>query len=207
MVTALKKQKYTLEEYFELERNSEEKFEFWDGTVWCMSGASIVHEDIVSYTLRSLGDRLSEDCHVSASNVRVKVPIYPPYRYPDLTVVCGKRQIETVSGLEMLVNPQIIIEVLSPSTEAFDRGAKFTYYKSIESLCEYILIATDHAYVTQIIKSPKGEWIHRDVEGIDSILSLPTFNLEIPLSQIYRDVEFHPVGYVDPETERSLQGR
>lgn len=201
---AIEGQAYTLEEYFELERNSEEKWEFWDGHVWCMSGASIIHEDIVSNTLRSLGDRLGDNCHVSGSNVRVKVPIYPPYRYPDLTVVCGKRIVETVSGLEMLVNPQMIIEVLSPSTEAFDRGAKFTYYRSIESLREYILIATDRPNITQISKGPGDEWFYRDLEGIDAVLSLPPFDAEIALSLIYRNVEFPPTAHVEAEPDGSF---
>jgi len=204
---AVSGQKYTLEEYFELERNSEEKWEFWDGNVWCMSGASIVHEDIVSNTLRAFGDKLGSDCYVSGSNVRVKVPIFPPYRYPDLTIVRGERELETVSGLEMLLNPQIIIEVLSPTTEAFDRGAKFTYYKSIPSLREYILIATDEAFVTQFIRRPDDDWIHRDTNAIDSLLLLPTFNLMVPLSEIYDRVVFPPKGFIHPETERSFQGR
>src|SRR5947208_986907 len=83
---------------------------------------------------------------------RVKVPSYLPYRYPDLTVVCGKREKETIAGLEMLINPLVIVEVLSPSTEALDRGAKFTYYKSIASLREYILIATDQPVITRFVK-------------------------------------------------------
>ncbi len=204
---AFANQIYTLEEYFELEKNSEEKWEFWDGQIWCMSGASLVHEDIVANLLRSLGNRLPERCRVAGSNVRVKVPKFPPYRYPDLTVVCGKRESETINGLEMLVNPQVIIEVLSPTTEAFDRGAKFTYYRSIPSFREYILVAPYSAHITQLILRADGEWVIRDVVGIDGILTLPTVDIEVPLSEIYRDVEFPPQGYVDPETERSLQGR
>lgn len=203
---AISNQIYTLEEYFELERNSEEKWEFWDGHVWCMSGASIVHEDIVANTLKAFGKRL-DDCFVSGSNVRVKVPIYPPYRYPDLTIVCGSRDIETVSGLEMLLNPEIIIEVLSPSTEAFDRGSKFTYYKSIPSFREYILISVGDAYVTQFFKSSEDKWINQDVTGIASVLRLHSFNVEVPLSEIYRRVVFPPKGFVHPESDRSLQGR
>src|ERR1043165_2366057 len=131
---AISKQKYTLEEYFELERNSEEKWEFWDGHVWCMSGASLIHEDIVANLIFALKSKLPKGCFAAGSNVRVKVPEFPPYRYPDVTVVCGQRMKEVVSGLEILLNPQMIIEVLSPSTEAFDRGNKFKYYKSIPSL-------------------------------------------------------------------------
>ena len=198
---AVADQKYTLEEYFELERNSEEKWEFWDGSVWSMSGASLVHEDIVSNFLHTLRSRLPDGCKTSGSNVRVKVPEFPPYRYPDLTIVCGHRESETISGLEMLLNPQAIIEVLSPSTEAFDRGAKFTYYKSIPSLREYILVAPDRAHITHLVLRDGGEWTIEDVLDIDGVLTLPTFGVDVPLADIYQGVEFPPQPFIDPETE------
>ncbi len=204
---AITGQKYTLEEYFELERNSEEKWEFWDGNVWCMSGASFVHEDIVANLLRELGNKLPPECRASGSNVKVKVPTFLPYRYPDVTIVCEKRESETISGLEVLLNPQVIIEVLSPSTEAFDRGAKFSYYKSIPSLREYILIATDRPHVTRFVKQTENEWINSDAIGLDALLTLLQFGVDIPLSEIYRRIEFRPQGYLDPETERRFQGR
>lgn len=201
---AIANQKYTLEEYFEIERNSEEKWEFWDGFVWNMSGASLNHEDIVSNTLHFLRGCLKKGCRVSASNVRVKVPLYPPYRYPDLTVVCGNRERETLSGLELLTNPQMIIEVLSPSTEAFDRGAKFTYYKSIPSLTDYLLVATERAFITHFERRNEFEWINRDADGIGGILSLPTFGVELLLSEVYLDVEFPEPVIRTPEEERFM---
>jgi Uma2 family endonuclease len=202
MATPIPNQKYTLEEYFELERNSEEKWEFWDSSVWSMSGASFVHEDIVSNLLRELGNRLPKGCRASGSNVKVKVPIFPPYRYPDLTIVCGRREKEIIGGLEVLLNPQVIVEVLSPSTEAFDRGAKFTYYKSIPSLKEYVLISTDRPNITHFAKRDETEWINRDVIGIDADLLLPTFDVKVPLTEIYRDVDFHLFELPDPELDR-----
>jgi len=203
---AIAEQKYTLEEYFELERNSEEKWEFWNGHVWCMSGASLAHEDIVANMIRSLGNRLPDGCFVAASNVRVRVPKFPPYRYPDLTIVCGQREIESISGLEMLINPQVIIEVLSPSTEAFDRGDKFLYYRSIPSFLEYILVTPDQPHVTQLFLNADNEWIVRDFVGLESALVLATSGIEVPLSEIYRRIEFPPQGFLDPETERRFQG-
>lgn len=187
---AIAGQKYTLAEYFELERESEEKWEFWNGHIWCMSGASFTHEDIVANLISSLTGLLPEGCRVSGSNVKVKVPIYPPYRYPDLTIVCGKRESEMMSGLEVLLNPQVIIEVLSPSTERFDRGAKFTYYKSIPSLREYILIATEIPFVSHFVKKSENGWLNRDIEGMQASLNLPTLDVDVPLSEVYRDIEF-----------------
>ena len=116
---AIKDQKYTLEEYFELEKNSEEKFDFGDGNVWCMSRASSLHERIVSNAIFHLRTVLGRGCSVFGSNLKVKVPAYLPYRYPNLSVYCGEGNFESREGPEVLTNPQMIIEVLSPSTEGF----------------------------------------------------------------------------------------
>lgn len=187
---AVKEQKYTLEEFFELEKQSEEKWEFWDGYVWNMSGASFIHEDIVSNTIYALRNRLPKGCRVSGSNVKVRVPEYPPYRYPDLTIVCGERKQEIMGCLQVLINPQMIIEVLSPSTEAFDRGAKFTYYKSIPSLREYLLISAQMPQVSHFTKQGENEWVNRDRSEVESAIMLPTFGVDLLLSEIYLDVEF-----------------
>ena len=187
---AIADQKYTIEEYFELERQSEEKWEFWNGHVWNMSGASFAHEDIVSNTIYSLRNRLPKGCRVSGSNVKVMVPDFPPYRYPDLTVVCGERKQDIIGGLQVLLNPQMIIEVLSPSTEAFDRGAKFAYYKSISSLQEYLLIETRFSHVSHFTKQDENEWVNRDANGLDSTIALPTFGVDLLLSEVYLNVEF-----------------
>jgi Uma2 family endonuclease len=189
-MTALPKQKYTLEEYFEIERESEEKYEYWDGNVWSMAGASPAHERIVSNAIFHLRTILGRNCSVFGSNLKVKVPVYNPYRYPDLSVYCGQGIYETMGKMEVLTNPQMLIEVLSPSTEAFDRGDKFTYYKSIESFTEYILIAVNRPHVTQFIKQNEREWIQREAVGLDESMFSPTFNIEVLLSEIYLDVEF-----------------
>ncbi len=190
-MTALPKHKYTLEEYFEIERESEEKFEYRDGNIWSMAGASPPHERIVV----NIGGHLRElfrgrGCSVFGSNLKVKVPTYKPYRYPDLSVYCGEGIYEMMDGLEVLINPQMLIEVLSPSTEAFDRGDKFSYYKSIPSFTEYLLVAANRPFVTQYIKQNENEWIQREATGLDGKLILQTFETEISLSEIYLDVEF-----------------
>ena len=192
-MSALPKHKYTLEEYFEIERTSEEKYEYWDGNVWSMAGASPEHERVVV----NVGGHLRElsrgrGCSVFGSNLKVKVPIYKPYRYPDLTAYCGKGIYEKLDGLDVLTNPQMLIEILSPSTEAFDRGDKFSYYKSIPSFCEYLLIAVSRPHITQFIKQNESEWIQREVEGLEGKLYLPMFEVEILLSEVYLDVEFPP---------------
>lgn len=188
---AIRDQKYTLEEYFELERNSEEKWEFWDGTVWSMAGASPVHERVVINAGAHLREILrGRKCSIFSSNLKVIVPAYSPYRYPDLTVYCGEGNFEKMGGMEVLTNPQMIIEILSPSTEAFDRGEKFSFYRSIPSFTEYLLIATNGAYITQLIKKNEDEWVQRVSKGMDGQLHLPAFDVEMLLSEVYLDIDF-----------------
>lgn len=191
-MTAQPKHKYSLQEYFEIERNSEEKFEYWDGNIWSTAGASPAHERVVSNMIFHLRTILDRKCSVFGSNLKIKVPVYPPYRYPDLSVYCGEGIYEMMDGLEVLTNPQMLVEVLSPSTEAFDRGDKFGYYKSIPGFTEYLLIAVNRPNVTQFIKQNENEWLQREADGLDGKLFLPAFDIEILLSEVYLDVEFPP---------------
>ena len=191
-MTALPKRKYSLEEYFEIERNSEERYEYFDGNIWSMAGASPNHERIVSNGIFHLRTILGNGCSVFGSNLKIKVPVFSPYRYPDLSAYCGEGIFEKMGGMEVLTNPQMIVEVLSDSTEAFDRGDKFSYYKSIESFVEYILISTKRPYITQFIKNEDGEWINREAVGLDAKLYSPTFDVEMVLSEMYLNVEFPP---------------
>jgi Uma2 family endonuclease len=156
-MSAIPKTSYTLQEYIELEKSSEEKLEYWDGNVWTMSGASLENNQITRNIGTEFGIQLREKgCQYFPADMRVKVPAYPPYRYPDLAALCGKVITEKFEGLDLLVNPQLIVEVLSPTTEAFDRGDKFIYYESIESFIEYILVAQRRPRVTQYVKQESG---------------------------------------------------
>lgn len=199
---ATKNQKYTLEEYLELERNSEEKWEFWDGHVWNMSGASPPHERIVVNLSGHLRELLrGRGCAVFGSNLKVAVPTFPPYRYPDLSVYCGEGEFVNMAGLDVLTNPQMIIEVLSRTTEAFDRGDKFDYYKSISSLTDYVLVATARPVVTHFEKRNQSEWINRMADGPDGRLLLPNFSIELLLSEVYLDIAFPKPVLRSPEDE------
>src|SRR5438105_2441791 len=116
------RRRYTLEEYFALELASEEKYEYFDGEVFNMSGGSREHEQIIANLLVALRGALrGRACRVYPSNLRVKVPSQPPYRYPDLTALCDAPQFEKTGGADVLVNPALIVEVLSASTEIYDR--------------------------------------------------------------------------------------
>lgn len=131
--------------------------------------------------------------------MRIKVPSYAPYRYPDLTALCGQPQIEQIGGIEMLVNPQLIVEVLSDSTEAFDRGDKFSYYKSIESFTEYLLVAQHRPHVSQFVKHGDGFWINYEFNDLSEAIELKSMACSVPLSAIYRDVTFPEL---DPKETR-----
>lgn len=188
---AIKNQIYTLEEYLELDHASEEKIEFWDGHIFTLAGASANHNRIQSNALFYLRLKLrGRRCEVFPSDMRVGVPAYPPYRYPDLSALCGQTMIETLGKQDILTNPQLIIEVLSDSTADFDRGYKFTYYKSIASFTEYILIAQDRPHVTQFIKQEENNWLNREFNSIDDKFRLASLDCELELSELYEGVEF-----------------
>lgn len=186
---------YTLEEYFELERSSEEKFEFWDGHVWSMSGAQFPHNQICRNLVSDLDKRLRDKgCQVLGSDMRIKVPAYSPYRYPDISALCGRPEIERIAGIDVLVNPQLIIEVLSESTEGFDRGDKFTYYKSIPSFSEYLLIAQHRPHVTQFVKHGDGFWANFEYNDLYDVIELRSVTCSVAMTDIYRSVTFPDPG-------------
>ncbi|MDT5159164.1 MAG: hypothetical protein QOH51_3521 [Acidobacteriota bacterium] len=183
--------RYTLEEYLELDKTSEERFEFWDGEVFCTSGGSEEHDEIETNLLAFLKPQLrARGCRVFSSDMRIKVPSAPPYRYADLSALCGEAQFVEVDGVDALTNPTLIVEVLSPSTEAYDRGDKFTHYKSIPTLREYLLIAQHRPHVTHLFKQDDGTWIHAEANDLDSTIKLTSLDCELPLVEIYRGVSF-----------------
>jgi len=181
--------RYTMEEYLELDRTSEERLEFWNGEIFCMSGGSEAHVEIEGNIFAFLKIQLRErGCRAFLGNVRIKVPSAPPYRYADVSALCGKAEFEEIGGVDALVNPQLIVEVLSDSTEAYDRGEKFTHYKSIPTLREYLLVSQKRPHVTHLFKDDDGKWIHSEVNDLESPVSLQTLSCELPMSEIYRDV-------------------
>ncbi len=185
------KLKYTLEEYLELDHQSEEKVEFWDGHIFTLAGANVSHNQIQINAILSLGNKLrGKGCRVFPSDMRLKVPAYSPYRYADLSALCGQPIFEKLGKQELLVNPSLIIEILSDSTAEFDRGYKFTYYKSIKSFNEYILIAQDRPHVTQFIKQDENNWLNREFNSIADKFHLASLDCELELSELYQDVEF-----------------
>ena len=190
-MSAIVKPRYTLEEYFELERKSEEKYEYFNSEVFCMSGVKRNHSLATGNIFNSLKNALgTRGCEIHASDMRVKTPSMPPYRYPEVVVACHRAQFEEIGGLDVLVNPVLIVEVLSPSTEAFDRGDKFTYYKSIPSFREYLLVAQHRPHVTHYFKQPDGKWSYEELNDLGDAVDLSSVDCALSLAEIYREVEF-----------------
>ncbi|MGI8543476.1 MAG: Uma2 family endonuclease [Aridibacter sp.] len=184
--------KYTLEEYLELDHESEENLEFWDGKVWAIENSYFKYATIKGNLIFNIGKmKRSRNKAIEVfPNLRIKVPDYPPYRYPDLSALCGKVETEKLGKQELLVNPQLIIEILSDSTADFDRGYKFTYYKSIESFVEYILIAQDRPHVSQFIKQDDNSWLNHEFNSIEDEFYLDSLDCSLTLREIYENVEF-----------------
>jgi Uma2 family endonuclease len=187
---------YTLEEYLALEQTSEARYEYWQGEVFAMSGASPAHVQIQINLITLLRTQLrGRPCRIFSSDMRLKVPSRPPYRYPDLSALCGEPRFELIGGLEVLTNPTLIVEILSPTTEAFDRGDKFTYYKSVPSFSEYLLIAQHRPHVGQYIKQSAEVWSYRECNEISATLYVPSLECLLMLTELYQDVPFEPQTY------------
>lgn len=192
-MSAIPKHKMTMEEYIEFDKNNEGRWEYFDGEVIDMAGGTLNHNRIAKNILATLEYKLQGTrCEPLPSEMRLKVPKALPYRYPDVVVVCGEPIIEKIQGQEMLVNPRLIIEILSPSTARYDYGAKFIAYQSIESFQEYLLVSQDRPHIIQYVRRPDGQWLRRDVEGVENVVAFASVDCELTLSEIYRLVKFPP---------------
>ena len=120
------------------------------------------------------------------------MPSAPPYRYGDTSAVCGQPQFETIGGVDALTNPALIIEVLSKSTEGYDRGDKFTHYKSIPNFQEYLLVAQHRPHVTHLVKQADGSWNQREYNELDAVVKLASLDCDLSLREIYEAVSFAP---------------
>lgn len=183
-------QKYTVEEYLEMEEKSEIRHEFYDGEVFAMAGTTLNHNDIVDNVRSILKDFFRpKGCRIFAENVKVKVSdIY--YPYPDVIVTCSASDI---SGTYIIKHPSILVEVLSKSSATYDRGFKLRRYKSISSLQYYLLVSQNEFYVELFARSGDADiWLYQTFENAEDVIRLDTFNFEIKLQSIYENIEFLP---------------
>lgn len=183
----------TLEEYFRLEEQSEIRHEYYRSEVFAMAGASREHNRIAIDLLTALNISLQGGpCEVFDSDMRVKVSETGLYTYPDISVTCGDSQFDENAPLDTLLNPIVLVEVLSESTEAYDRGGKAQQYRQISSLREYVLVSQNEPRIEVQRWQDDGPWTISDYAGVDAILELPSLDCAIPFAEIYRRVDFEP---------------
>ena len=192
-MAAQKKQIYlTPQEYLQWERQADTKSEYHDGVIVAMSGASRVHNRITFDAGRALGNQLAgSECEPFESDMRVLVPECRRYFYPDLVVVCGDAQFEDAE-LDTLLNPTLIIETLSDSTERTDRRLKLDCYRTLPTLQTYVLIAQDEPRIETFTRQADDTWRHEAVTGLDAVLPLPAIHCTLPLADVYARVSFAP---------------
>ena len=188
MASAAARTYLTPEEYLAFERKATTKHEYLNGQIVAMSGASFAHNFLTMNTANQLYNQLiGGECQVATSDMRVKVTQIDSYFYPDVVVVCGESRAED-DTFDTLLNPTVVVEVLSPPTETYDRGEKFEHYQQIASLKEYVLISQDKIRVEHYHRQETG-WMQTEFRGLEDVLSLLSIGCELRLQDVYRRVE------------------
>lgn len=183
-------QTITPEEYLSLDRAAALKSEYLGGRLVAMAGASRRHNLITANVLTVINTQLAQrPCEVYASDMRVKVEASHDYTYPNVVAVCEEPRFED-GALDILLNPAVVVEVLSSSTQDYDRGTKFALYRTIESLRDYVLISQDRVRVEHYARQGAFQWLLTEHAELGDTLSLPSMGVTLPLSEIYRKVRF-----------------
>ena len=191
-MSAATKPYITPAEYLARERAAEFKSEYLNGEMFAMAGATREHVLVSGNVSRELGNQLRDrDCEVYQSDMRVKVSPTGLYTYPDVAVVCGEPQFEDAQ-LDTLLNPKLLVEVLSKSTGGYDRGAKFEHYRQIPSLAEYVLIAQDKHHVEVFTRQPDGRWLLWETNDPAATVRLASIGCELHMAEIYAKVPLAP---------------
>ncbi len=179
----------SFEEYLALEESSEVKHEYFDGEIFAMAGGTAEHSLIATNLSGEVRTSVKgSDCQVHGSDMKV-LTASGLGTYPDASVACAEPQYEDKKRTT-LINPIVIVEVLSESTEAYDRGKKFEHYQTIESLREYVLVAQDRVHVDRFTRQENGQWLLAGYSDLDEAIELPSLACSVPLAEIYRGVEF-----------------
>jgi Uma2 family endonuclease len=178
----------SVEEYLAMERQSDIRHEYLNGEAFAMTGASLRHNAIVSNIAGIFYIQLrGRPCRAYVADLRLRVTATGLYTYPDLVVVCGEPQLAD-AHLDTLLNPTLIVEVLSPSTEATDRGRKFAHYRTIESLAEVVLVSQERVQVERFSRQPEGGWLLFEASRLEDRLPLASIACELSLADVYEGV-------------------
>ncbi len=187
-MSAQPQRKWTVEGYLAFERENESRHEYGDGEIFAMGGASRIHNRISWNITVALDPQLeSQGCEGFAADMRVGIQASERYTYPDVVVVCGEPEFEDAE-VDTLLNPTLIIEVLSPSTEDHDRGRKLFDYRAIPSLQIILLIAQDRVHVEQLARQDDGSWVLTESDDLGAVVELPVIGSRLVLADVYRRV-------------------
>jgi Uma2 family endonuclease len=199
------KRRFTVEEYLRLEQDSPSRHEFDDGEILATAGGSYEHSLIITNVSAALHGALDgKPCRVLDSNLRVGVPPARKFVYPDVHVICGPPQFDPRDRTRQTVtNPRVVVEVLSPTTEAYDRGTKFDRYRELPSFEEYVLVAQDSASVQTFFRQPDGTWLFTPFAGIDAVVEIRCLGVDLRLAEVYAGVEFPEQPITDPLTKEN----
>jgi Uma2 family endonuclease len=182
---------FSLEEYFALEHVEDARYEYWNGDIFCMSGGTRAHGTLSMNAVVALANAVrGTNCQAFTADTAILTPTLPPYRYPDASVGCGELEFKRVQGLDALVNPVVIVEVLSPSTALRDCETKFEAYQAIPSFREYVLIAQNEVRVIHYTRQADDSWQRRDVTELDGSLVLESINCTLSVRELYERVTF-----------------
>ncbi len=194
------KTKVTSTEYLAAERMSDVRHEFFDGTIFAMAGASKRHNQISSNLVRIIGNQiLNKPCSVYSSDMRVKSDVAKKYSYPDVVVSCDKESFEDEEE-DTLLNPLLIIEVLSDSTEAYDRGDKFFHYRQIESFVEYVLVSQKNCHVERFVRQADNTWLYSEFRTKGDNVELSSIDCTISLKELYDKAKIEASGLTSAST-------
>ena len=180
---------YTPEMYLEIDRRADFKNEYFDGEIFAMTGASRKHNLITANVTSALNPQLrGRQCELYVSDMRVKVSASGLYTYPDVLVVCGTPIFED-KEIDTLINPTVIIEVLSKSTEGYDRGDKASHYRKLDSLFEYILISQNKAHIEHFVRQPDNQWLLSETDDLQAKIDLGSIDCQLAMADVYDKVE------------------
>ncbi|MEO5926080.1 MAG: Uma2 family endonuclease [Bryobacteraceae bacterium] len=184
------------QEYLEAERKAEFRHQFYDGIVYAMSGGSPSHAFIIASLSRELGNALKKrPCQVASSDLRIRVSESGLYTYPDVVVVCGDLKFAD-DQRDTVINPALLIEVLSPSTEAYDRGFKSEQYRKLESLQEYALVSQAYPHIEIFRRQATNEWLLSEFNNLDQTCHVESVGCSIPLAEIYDKIKFEETPFL-----------
>jgi Uma2 family endonuclease len=183
---------YSVAEYLSREAASTVRNEYYRGDIFAMAGNTLQHTEIQGNLMYRLRQALEgSPCRPYGTDQRIRIEAVNLFTYPDVVVICGEPEFSPDDPMS-ITNPRVIFEILSPSTEAYDRGEKFELYQHLASLQEYILVSQDRAHIDRFVRQPGGGWLLQSFAGLEDVLEIESLKCRIPLALVYENVKFNP---------------